>query len=75
VSLLAQQCDSVTLQLIEKACTGDKNWAVNAAAAKALGKCANPDAIPTLEQNLSDSHPAVKFMAAASIVRLSSAAK
>jgi len=71
LNLLASECDSVTLQLIEKACTNDKNWAVKAAAAKALGRCANLDAIPTLEQNLSDAHPAVKFMAAASIVRLS----
>jgi HEAT repeat protein len=75
VSLLAQQCDSVTLQLIEKACTNDKNWAVRAAAAKSLGKCENPDAIPVLEQNLSDSHPGVKFMSAAAIVHLGDKSK
>ncbi|HTR37235.1 MAG TPA: HEAT repeat domain-containing protein [Bryobacteraceae bacterium] len=75
VSLLAQECDAVTLQLVEKACTNDKNWAVRAAAAKALGKCHNSDAIPTLERNLSDAHPGVKFMSAAAIVRLSDAAK
>ena len=75
VSLLAQQCDTVTLQLIEKSCTNDKNWAVRAAAAKSLGKCNNPDAIPVLEQNLSDSHPGVKFMSAAAVVRLSDKVK
>jgi len=71
ISLLAKECDSVTLQLIEKACVNDKNWAVKAGAAKALGQCGNPEAIPTLERNLSDSHPAVKFMSAGAILRLS----
>ena len=75
VSLIAQQCDSVTLQLVEKSARNDKNWAVKAAASKALGKCGNPDAIPILEQNLSDSHPGVKFMSAGAIVRLSDAIK
>lgn len=75
VSLLAQECDVVTLQLVEKASVNDKNWAVRAAAAKALGKCGKPDAIPTLERDLSDSHPGVKFMSAAAIVRLSDASK
>ncbi len=75
VSLLAQECDAVTLQLVEKACTNDKNWVVRAAAAKALGKCHNSDAIPMLERNLSDAHPGVKFMSAAAIVRLNDASK
>ncbi len=55
----------------EAATTDDKTWAERAAAAKALGRCGNPDAIPKLEQNLSDSNTAVKFMSAAAIIRLS----
>jgi HEAT repeat protein len=71
VTLLAQDCDAATLRILEKVATSDKNWAVKAAASKALGRCVTPDAIPTLELNLSDSHSAVKFMAAASIIKLS----
>lgn len=70
-TLLAQDCDTETLRLIEWSCTNDKSWVVKAASAKALGQCGKPDAIPTLEQNLSDSHAATKFMAAGAIVKLS----
>ncbi len=70
-TLLAQDCDAESLRLLKWACTNDKNWAVKAASAKALGQCGNQDAIPTLEQNLSDSHDAVRFMAAGAIVKLS----
>ena len=44
---------------------------MKAASAKALGQCGNPDAIPTLEQNLADSNAAVKSISAASIIKLS----
>jgi HEAT repeat protein len=71
LNLLAEDCDLQTFKLLEAALIDDKNWAVRAAAAKALGRCGNPDAIPKLELNLTDSHPAVKFMSAAAIVRLS----
>jgi HEAT repeat protein len=71
LNLLAEDCDPQTFKLLETALTDDKNWAVRAAAAKALGRCGNPDAIPKLELNLTDSHVAVKFMSAAAIVRLS----
>jgi len=70
-TMLAQDCDAESFRLLEWASTTDKNWAVKAAAAKALGQCGNADAIPKLEQLLSDSHEGVKFMAAASIIRLS----
>ena len=70
-TLLAQDCDAGALQVLESSLAGDKNWAVKAASARAIGQCKNPNAIPKLEQHLSDSHDAVKFMAAASIVRLS----
>ncbi len=70
-TMLAQECDAETLRLLERSTSDDKNWAVKAAAAKALGQCGNTEAIPKLEQVLSDSHDAVRFMAAASIIKLS----
>jgi len=70
-TLLAQDCDAETYRLLVWSCTNDKNWAVKAASAKALGQCGKPDAIPTLEQNLSDSHAGARMMAAGAIVRLS----
>jgi HEAT repeat protein len=70
-TLLAQDCDTEALRLLQWSCANDKNWAVKAASAKALGQCGNADAIPTLEVNLTDSHPATRFMAAGAIVRLS----
>lgn len=71
LNLLAEECDVQTFKLLQAAATDDKTWAERAAAAKALGRCGNPDAIPKLEQNLSDSNAAVKFMSAAAIIRLS----
>ena len=71
LNLLAQECDAQTFKLLEAAATDDKTWAEKATAAKALGRCDNPDAIPKLEQNLSDSNAAVRFMSAATIIRLS----
>jgi HEAT repeat protein len=73
LNLLAEDCDTQTQKLLETASTADPNWAVKAAAAKALGRCGNPDAIPKLEQNLADSNAAVRFMSAAAIIRLSEA--
>ena len=70
-TLLARECDAQSLRLMERSCTDDKSWAVKATVAKALGQCGNRDTIPTLERNLSDSHPAVKFMSAAAIIPIS----
>jgi HEAT repeat protein len=70
-SLLAEHCDAGTLRLLEQMTVDAKNWMTKAAAAKGLGRCGNPDAIPKLELNLSDSHDAVRFFAAAAIIRLS----
>jgi HEAT repeat protein len=69
-NMLSQRCDPRNLQLLEWTLQNDKNHAVKAAAAKALGNCGNKDEVPRLEQYLSDSHHALRFMAAASIVRL-----
>jgi HEAT repeat protein len=71
LNLLAEDCDPQTLKLLEAASANDKNWAVRAAASKALGKCGNHDAIPKLEQNLADSNVAIRFMSAAAIIRIS----
>ncbi len=70
-TLLAQNCDVESVRLLEWSSTKDKSWAVKAASARALGQCSNQAAIPTLEQNLSDSNAAVKCMAAGAIIRLS----
>ncbi len=71
LNLLAQDCDAQTFKLLETSSTDAKTWAEKAAAAKALGRCGNTDAIPKLEENLSNSNAAVKFMSAAAIIRLS----
>ncbi len=70
-TLLAQECDEETLHLLEQSLRDDKNAAVKAAAARGMGVCGTKDSVPLLERRLSDSHDAVKFMAAAAIVRLS----
>jgi len=70
-TLLAEDCDAGTLRLLEQMTVDAKNWMTKAAAAKGLGRCGNPVAIPKLELNLSDSHDAVRFLAAAAIIRLS----
>jgi hypothetical protein len=71
LNLLAEECDAQTFKLLETAATDDKTWAEKATAAKALGRCGKPDAIPKLEQNLADSNVSVRFMSAAAIIRLS----
>jgi HEAT repeat protein len=69
--LLAEDCNTQTLRLLEQMAVEAKNWMTKAAAAKGLGRCGNPNAIPKLELDLSDSHDAVRFLAAAAIVQLS----
>ncbi len=49
----------------------DKNWIVRAAAAQALGTSHHRDQIQYLRPLLEDDRPAVRYIAAASIVRLS----
>src|SRR3984885_14162945 len=71
LNLLAEDCDAQTFKLLEVASTDDKTWAEKAAAAKALGTCGNPEAIPKLEQNLADSNRAARLCSAAAIIRLS----
>jgi HEAT repeat protein len=67
--VLATDSDPYALVLLEWA-LGDGSWAVRLAVAKALGERGTPDTIPKLLPLLSDEHHAVRYMAAASIVRL-----
>jgi HEAT repeat protein len=69
---LAQDPDPYALSVLEWA-LNDKNWAVRAAVAKALGQRGNSATIPKLRPLLTDTHPAVAYMAAAAIIRLSPA--
>jgi HEAT repeat protein len=69
--LLGEDCDAATLRLMEQMVVDAKNWTTKAAAAKGLGRCGKRDAIPKLELDLSDANDAVRFLAAAAIIRLS----
>jgi len=66
---LAKDSDPYSLILLEWA-IGDDNWDVRVAVAKALGERGNTDTIPKLKPMLADDHHAVRYMAAASIVKL-----
>ncbi len=71
VSLLAQECDARSIQLMEWSFDSDKNYLVRAASAKALGKCGKADEIDRLMPYLTAGNAAVRYMSAAAIVRLS----
>ncbi len=70
VLMLAQDCDARGVQLMEWSINTDKNNLVRAAAAKALGRCGNLSSIDKLIKLLIENSEAVRYMAAASIVRL-----
>jgi len=54
----------------------DKNWAVRAAAARALAKLNHPEAIPELDDMMqNDKEQPARFVAAAAILRLSESAR
>ena len=67
--LLSKDKDPYALTLLEWA-TGDSNWAVRLSVAKGLGERGNEGTIAKLEPLLLDEHHAVRYMAAASIVKL-----
>lgn len=67
---LAQDCDARGAQLMEWALTAEHNNFVKAAAAKALGKCGNLSSVDKLMRLLAADNEAVRYMAAASVVRL-----
>jgi HEAT repeat protein len=68
-SALAEHPDDQTRSLLEWALV-DKNSTVRASAAKGLGECGNPETVAKLQPLLKDGQVAVRFMAAASIIRL-----
>jgi len=70
VTLLARDPKAESQRQIEDALE-DKNWAVRAAAAKALGGTARLAAIAKVRPLLDDDKDAVRYMAAAAILRLS----
>ncbi|HEV2687798.1 MAG TPA: HEAT repeat domain-containing protein, partial [Bryobacteraceae bacterium] len=67
--ILAKDSDPYSLILLEWA-IGDDNWAVRVSVAKALGERGNQETISKLKPMLSDDHHAVRYMAAASIIKL-----
>lgn len=67
--ILGKDSDPYALTLLEWA-LADDSWAVRVAVSKALGERGNIGSIPKLMPLLSDEHHAVRYMAAASIVRL-----
>ena len=67
---LAEHPDEYCRILLEWA-LDDTHSEVRAAAAKGLAKCGNAESIPKLQSKLNDDHAAVRYMAAASLIRLS----
>jgi HEAT repeat protein len=68
--LLGPDASLDALRELQDALT-DQNWIVRAAAAQALGTCHHRDQIQYLRPLLEDDKPAVRYMASASIIRLS----
>ncbi len=68
--ILGKDSDPYALTLLEWA-LDDNNWAVRVAVCKALGDRGNDATIAKLQPRLNDDHHAVRYMAAASIVKLS----
>jgi HEAT repeat protein len=70
VLTISQACDGYGVQLMEWSMANDKSNLVRAAAAKALGRCGNLSSIDKLMRLLTENSEAVRYMGAASIVRL-----
>lgn len=69
-SILSHDRNENSVQQLDDA-LWDKNWLVREAAAQALGASGQRDQIPYLQDLLQDDNGAVRYMAAASIIRLS----
>jgi HEAT repeat protein len=67
--VLARDPDPATTKALMEA-TGDKSWIVQAAALEALAKRGDPSAMPTVQKYMSDEKAAVRFTAAATVIRL-----
>ena len=68
--VLSKDSDPYALTLLEWS-LGDNNWAVRVAVCKALGERGNDATIAKLQPMLNDDRHAVRYMAAASMVKLS----
>jgi HEAT repeat protein len=68
--LLSRHCNDESRQVLEERMTAEGNLGVKTAIARALAQCGDKQSLPILEAYLSDSRDALKFMAAASIIRL-----
>jgi HEAT repeat protein len=67
--VLARDPDPATTKALTEA-TGDKSWIVQAAAIEALAKRGDPSALPTVQKYMSDEKAAIRFTAAAAVIRL-----
>jgi HEAT repeat protein len=67
--VLANDPDPATTKALADA-VGDKSWLVRAAALEALAKRGDPSVLATVELRLSDEKDAVKYTAAAAVLRL-----
>ncbi len=69
--LLARHCNDESRQVLEDRLAAEGNLGVKTAIARALAQCGDMQSLPILEAYLVDSRDALKFMAAAGIIRLS----
>jgi HEAT repeat protein len=68
--VLTKDADPATTKALADA-AGDKNWVVRAAALEALAGRGDPSVLDTVELYMSDDKDAVKYTAAAAVLRLS----
>jgi HEAT repeat protein len=67
--VLARDPDPATTKALAEA-TGDKSWIVQSAALEALANRGDPAALATVEPFISDEKGAIRFTAAAAVIRL-----
>ncbi len=69
--LLSRHCNDESREALEDRVAAEGNWGVKTAIARALARCGDVKSLPILEAYLVDSRDSLKFMASASIIRLS----
>lgn len=69
-TLLAHDPDPASAKALVKA-TNDKDWIVRAAAIEAIAQRGDPSLLPDVQEKFADSHPKVRYSAAAAVIRLS----
>ncbi len=68
--LLSRHCNDESRQVLEERMAAEGNLGVKTAIARALAQCGDKQSLPLLEAYMADSRDALKFMAAASVIRL-----